>query len=286
MVAAIAASEAHAFSLPAIDGVPIAARYTSPRGRPRGGVLIANAMGVPQSFYAPLASWLGESGYHVVTFDYRGTGASRLGRMRDVEADIMTWAHCDATAALRALQDRAGALPLTWIGHSLGGQIIPFVPDHRELAKIVTIATGSGYWRENSPPMKHKAPLLWFVLAPLAVPLFGYFPGKAIHVIGDLPAGVMKQWRRWCLDPEYAAGAEPGALGAFASVKTPLVSISFTDDEMMSAKNTRSLHACYANARPELLRFTPTELGAERIGHFGFFRQPLLWPRLLSCELA
>ncbi|MFT3699335.1 MAG: alpha/beta fold hydrolase [Kofleriaceae bacterium] len=283
MVAAVEPSESQPFTLAALDGVPLGARYWTPRGKPRGGVLIANAMGVPQTFYGKLATWLGEHGFHVVTFDYRGTGAS--GRAKDFEIDILGWAQLDATAALRALQDRAGTLPLTWIGHSLGGQIVPFVPDHRELAKIITIATGSGYWRENSPPLKSKAWLLWYVVAPIATSI-GYFPGKRLHMVGDLPAGVMKQWRRWCLDPEYAAGAEPSALSAFAKVTTPLTSISFSDDEMMSAENTRSLHACYANAQPVMKRFTPTELGVDGIGHFGFFRQPALWPRLLSYELA
>jgi predicted alpha/beta hydrolase len=41
-----------------------------------------------------------------VTFDYRGTGSSRRGPLREVDADILTWARLDTTAALRALQDR------------------------------------------------------------------------------------------------------------------------------------------------------------------------------------
>lgn len=284
MVAAVAASESRTFGLTAIDGAPLAATHVAPRSRARGGVLIANAMGVPQTFYGKLASWLGDQGYHVVTFDYRGTGAS--GRARDTTADILTWARFDATAALRALQDRTGELPLVWLGHSLGGQIVPFVPDHVELSKIITIATGSGYWRENSPELKHKAWLLWHVIAPVVTSAFGYFPGKRLHVVGDLPKGVIDQWRRWCLDPDYAAGAEPSALAAFSAVRSPITSISFTDDEMMSAENTRSLHACYANAARHMKRFTPGELNVDRVGHFGFFRQPELWPRLLSCELA
>ncbi|MCE9576482.1 MAG: alpha/beta fold hydrolase [Deltaproteobacteria bacterium] len=273
------------FTLPAIDGVPLGARHYPPVGAPRGAVLIVGAMGVPQAFYAPLATWLAAGGHHVLTFDFRGMGASRTGPLRDVDADIVTWARLDTTAALRALQDRAGDLPLIWIGHSLGGQIVPFVPDHRELAAVITIATGSGYWRENAPALRKKVWLLWWMLAPVATPLYGYFPGKALRMVGDLPRGVIRQWRRWCLDPDYAVGAEGGAVEAlFARVKTPITAVSFTDDEMMSARNTDALHASYVGAPVTHARYAPADLGVKRIGHFGFFRSAMRasWERVLT----
>src|SRR5688500_15718816 len=88
------------------DGTPLAARFFEPRARARGAVLMAGAMGVPQSFYAPLATWLAEEGYLAVTFDYRGMGQSRRGSLREVDADIVTWAEQDTGAVLRALQTR------------------------------------------------------------------------------------------------------------------------------------------------------------------------------------
>ena len=281
MAIARKAPDQQSFQLAAIDGVPLSARHYAPTGPARGAVVIASAMGVPQTFYAKLATWLAARGYHALTFDYRGAGESRHGSLRGLEADIVTWGRFDATAALRALQDRAPGVPLTWIGHSLGGQLVPFVPDHRELARIITVAAGSGYWRDNAPALRRKVWLLWFVVAPLAVPLFGYFPGRALRMVGDLPRGVIEQWRRWCLDPDYAAGAEPGAQGLFAKVTTPIMSLSFTDDEMMSEQSIAVLHAAYSNAPMTLRRYAPAELGEERIGHFGFFRNPALW-RLLD----
>lgn len=282
MAIARKAPDQKSFQLAAVDGVPLAARHYAPVGPVRGAVLIASAMGVPQTFYAKLATWLAERGHHVMTFDYRGAGESRHGSLRGVAADIITWGRFDATAALRALQDRAPGVPITWIGHSLGGQVIPFVPDHRELARIVTLAAGSGYWRDNTAALRRKVWLLWFVVAPVVVPLFGYFPGRALRMVGDLPRGVLEQWRRWCLDPEYAAGAEPGAAALFAKVTTPITSLSFTDDEMMSERSIAVLHAAYANAPVTLRRFAPPDLGVERVGHFGFFRDPTLWPLVMD----
>jgi predicted alpha/beta hydrolase len=274
----------------AIDGAPLAARYYRPQYKPRGAVLIAPAMAVAQTFYEPFARWLAEIGLHVVTFDYRGMGLARTGPLRAVDVDIIRWARLDATAALRALQDLAPDLPLTWIGHSLGAQILPFVPDHRELAKVITVAAGSGYWRDNAPGLRRKVWLLWHLAAPLLTPVFGYFPGKALGMVGDLPAGVIRQWRRWCLDPEYAIGAEgPVVRDLFARVTAPIASLSFTDDEMMSERSIQVLHRGYVAAPTTLRRIAPAEVGMARIGHFGMFRpeaRAALWQTAVRPELA
>lgn len=273
----------------AADGTPLAARFYTAAGRARGAVLIVSAMGVPQTFYASFARWLASEGFHVATFDYRGMGRSRRGTLRGLEADILTWAEQDTAAVLRALVARARGLPITWIGHSLGGQIVPFVREHESLAKVITIATGSGYWRQNAAPLRRKVWLFWFVAVPLATPLFGYFPGKRLGMVGDLPRGVIRQWKKWCMHPEYAACEGPDARARYARVTAPITAISFTDDEMMSAENTEAIHALYTGAPRTMRRIAPADVGLSRIGHFGFFRadmQAPLWQRIVREELA
>lgn len=272
------------------DDTPLAATFFMPAPvHARGAALIVPAMGVPQAFYAAFATWLAEQGVATVTFDYRGTGASRRGSLRRVEADILTWAEHDTQAIVRALARRAPGLPVTWIGHSLGGQIVPFVPDRAAVAKILTIGTGSGYWRENAEPLRKKVWLLWFLAVPLATPLFGYFPGKRLGMVGDLPRGVIRQWRKWCLHPEYALGDGDHVRDAFSRVTTPITGLSFTDDDMMSERNTESLHSFFTRAPRTLRRIAPADVGVARIGHFGFFRPEMrapLWDALVRDELA
>ena len=267
------------------DGVAVAARFHAPAGVPKGGVVIASAMGVPQSYYEPLARWLADEGFLVTTFDYRGTFASRPRRMRGFVSDILAWARLDCAAILEATAARVPGKPLYWIGHSLGGQILPFVPNRDRLAKAVTVATGSGYWRENAPGLRRRAWWLWYVVAPVAMALCGYFHGARLRKVGDLPSGVMAQWRRWCLHPEYAVGDGEHVRALYAAVRTPIVSLSFHDDEFMSARNTESIHGFYVNAPRVMKRFAPQDVGLERIGHFGFFRArcegPLWRPHLL-----
>lgn len=93
--------------------------------------------------------------------------------------------------------------------------------------------------------------------------------GRRLRKVGDLPKGVMQQWRRWCLNPEYAVGAEGESVRAqYAAVRTPVV---------------------YVNAPRKMKRIAPQELGVPRIGHFGFFRPAYrhsLWQAHLLPELT
>lgn len=272
------------------NGHTLSSHWFQPQGEMRGVVLIVPAMGVEQRYYAAFAHWLAERGYLTVTFDYVGMGLSRSGRLRDLDVDVIGWGRHDCSAMLDAAVAAAGELPIYWIGHSLGGQILPFVRGSERIQRAFTIATGSGYWRENTKSLRNKAWLLWYFIAPLVTPVAGYFPGQRLGMVGDLPRGVIEQWRRWCLNPEYAVGAEGAEVrAAYSAVRTPITSISFTDDEMMSGRNTESLHGFYRAAPQTAKRIAPKEIGVKRIGHFGFFRSQFadsLWAPYLLPDLG
>lgn len=269
--------------VPARDGHELVARVHK-AGQARGTVLIVPAMGVRQTFYDAIGRWLVQQGLNAVTFDYRGMGLSRREPLRGFHADLFDWARLDTAALVDFAAELAPGKPLFWIGHSLGGQLLGLVPNHHRVARAITVASGSGYWRENAPALKRVVWWMWYVAAPLSLRLFGYFPGRRLRKVGDLPRGVMAQWRRWCLHPEYAVGVEgEGVRAAYAAVTTPMLALAFTDDEYMSARNVASLHGFYANAPQRHERLSPAAVGARRIGHFGFFRANAesLWNRLL-----
>lgn len=263
------------------DGTALAGRWFEPAERPAGAVVVVPAMATPAAYYRSFASWLCDRGFAVLTFDYRGYGASRNGAsMKMVDADLTRWA-ADARDALAYVAGRAEGAPMTWVGHSLGGQVLPFA-DHERLARVVTVSAGSGYWRLLPPRLSRWSPLLWRVIAPASIAAFGYYPGGRLGIVGDLPAGVMRQWRRWCLHPEYVVGAEQ-AHDRFAQVRAPIAALSFSDDEMMSDRSISALHRWYVNSNVTRMRYTPAQLGVSRMGHFGFFREQHapLWEELL-----
>jgi predicted alpha/beta hydrolase len=264
------------------SGAGLVLRTFEPAGAPLAAVVLPSAMGVTQNFYARFAEWLAARGYLAATFDYRGIGQSAPASLRGFEIDIRDWATQDCAAVIDFMKARAPQLPLYWVGHSLGGQLLGLIPNRERIDRVVTIATGNGYWLENSWQTRRFVWWLWFVIAPLALRVVGYFPGKRLRKVGDLPRGVMAQWRRWCLNREYVVGVEgESARRSYASVRTPMLSLSFTDDEMMSEQGIRSMHRLYANAPIEYRRIAPRDVGAPRIGHFGFFRsqfESTLWP--------
>jgi predicted alpha/beta hydrolase len=270
-------------------GYDIATTFFHPTGEPRAVVMIVPAMGIGQRFYARFAAWLAAEGFLVGTFDYFGIGLSRRSGIRALKINITDWARFDCEAMIHASTQDAAGKPLYWLGHSLGGQILGFVPSRDRIAKVVTIACGSGYWLENTPSAKWRVWWMWHVAVPVFTRLFGYFPGKRLRKVGDLPRGVIEQWRRWCLNPDYAVGAEgPGAKAQFAAVNTPITALSFVDDEFMSARNTESLHGFYVRAPQTMKRISPEDIGEQRIGHFGFFNvrfQECLWREYLLPEL-
>lgn len=280
-------SAAHPATLTTTDGFDLAGTTYGDATNCRAGVLIVGAMGVEQHYYSAFADWLAAQGFFVLTFDYRGVGHSRPLRyrasLRGFDADMTTWATRDVPAAVDYVAERLGGKPLLWLGHSLGGQILGQVPNRDRVSAMVTIATGSGYWAQNAWRLRFLAWWLWFFVAPVATRIAGYFPGRRLKKVGDLPAGVMQQWRAWCLNRDYCVGVLGREVrDQYARITTPILALSFTDDEFMSRANTESMHGFYVSAPREIRRIAPRDIGARRIGHFGFFRRrnaERLWPQ-------
>lgn len=265
------------------DGVIISATFYGEELLPqqrKGAVLVASAIGVAQRFYTDFASWLSRQGYLVVTFDYRGIGRSRPEHLRGFQADVLSWAKLDCAAVLDAVSAECGGGPVYWIGHSLGGQIVALVPGAERITRVLIAGSGTGYWRENAAAFRPRALMLWYLVAPVSTAVCGYFPGKRLRVIGDLPAGVVQQWRRWCLNPQYLLSEGDWVRERFAAFSAPITFLSVTDDEYMSERSIESLASWYSCAPKTLRRFSPQDLGVPGIGHFGFFRarfERLLW---------
>jgi len=268
------------------DGARIALRRYAGEGAPRASIVIGGAMGVRQAFYEPFARWLAKQGFTVWSFDYRGSGDSLDGApLRSVKADLFDWAR-DYEAVIDTAKAALPGQPLYLLGHSLGAQLPGFLQKPEQVDGLISIAAGSGYWRENAPRLKRSVLYFWFVLVPLATRIWGYFPGRKLRKVGDLPRGVILQWRKWCLHPRYSVGAE-GELAArsYARVRFPVLALSMTDDELMTLAGTQSLLSFYPGAPNALERIAPADVQARRIGHFGFFREQFsqsLWPGLVE----
>lgn len=271
------------------DGTALQARLFEPVGPTRGPVLVAGGLGIAQRFYAPYATWLADQGYRVMTFDLRGMGLSRppgMRSLRGLDADMLTWARLDFSAAVQALSDRSGGQPIALLGHSLGMHhaAMTGAATQARLRVAVSVAAGSGYWRDWAAPSRRLAPLMLHLAGPLLTPLLGYFPGRRLRMVGDLPEPAARQWMRWCPHPEFAWGAQPElVLDSMRSARFPIQAFSFTDDDAMTEACTRKLLAAMPHAPAVVQVLSPSDVGMQDIGHVGAFRRsaaPLLWPRM------
>ena len=261
----------------------IARRFPA-EGTPWAVLVIAGAMGVRQDFYEPLARFFAANGIHALTFDYRGMGLSRHGSLRGFDTDVSAWAERDLNGMLFEAQAMASSLPLFYLGHSLGGQLLGVLPDVGRVRAALTVTAGSGYYRLNDR-MPLRVRLLWFAAIPALTPLFGYFPGKRLRIVGDLPRGVAWQWRRWCLHPEYLLAEGDRYRDAFRRVAIPIRGYSFEDDPMITRPAIDQLHSFYGAAQVERRHVVPREMGVDRIGHFGYFsgaHRDTLWRESLD----
>jgi predicted alpha/beta hydrolase len=266
------------------DGRELRATRFEPVGEVRGAVVVVPAMATPARFYAAFATWLAESGFHVLTFDYRGTGS--VEEMKAERGDVLRWAG-DAASALESLLYEDLGVPVTWVGHSLGGQLLPFAR-HDLLDRALLIAAGSGYWRYNQASLRWRAPLFLRVVGPLAMRFAGYYPGRRLGLLGDAPSAAMLQWSRWCLSPDYYGVDVPDLAKRVAELDLPIAAVSFTDDELLSARSHLALEELYAAAPVEPHRLAPSDLDVERIGHHGFFRAAMrpTWDATVLPHLA
>ena len=276
-----------AISLKSGDGTPLSLRIYEPATHARASIVIGSAMGVNQTYYAPFAQWLAEQGYLVTTFDYRGSGDSMPpdGKLRGYKADLNDWTR-DYEAVIDAAKAALPDAPLYLMGHSLGAQLPGLLRNQDKIDGMLSIAAGSGYWRDNAPKLMRVALYFWCLVVPLTTKLCGYFPGGTIRKVGNLPSGVVLQWRRWCMDPLYSVGAEgEAARRSYAEVKFPVLAWAITDDELMTLRGTNTLIDLYANAPRKVECIAPADIQTKRIGHFGFFREQFrhrLWPRAIE----
>ena len=263
----------------AADGFELAVTRFCGAGRPWGNVLVAGAMGVRQDFYAPFARFLAAEGLNVLTFDYRGMGRSGGERVAKIDADVLDWARKDLAAMIAEARKASPQLPLALVGHSLGGQIFALAPGYQGIGCVLNVAAGVGDYRLNTR-MPLRVRFLWYFLFPVLTPIFGYFPGRKVRMIGDLPRRVAWQWRRWCMHPDYLVSEGDWARQALASAEAPILSYSFEDDIYIGKRAVERLNAFYSRARIEHRHVVPRENGIGAVGHFNYFserRRDDLW---------
>jgi predicted alpha/beta hydrolase len=140
--------------------------------------------------------------------------------------------------------------------------------------------------------------LLWHTFMPAITHVIGYFPGKRLRLLEDLPKNVALEWaaRRkpefwWHLksaDGSIDRALVQTLLGRFSAIQARTLALSFADDPFATDDATERLLALFANAPSSRLVLRAADGDGKKIGHFGFFSprfRMTLWPRVLQLLL-
>ena len=265
-------------------GKTIVACIFEPETLPEIAVIMNCATGAKQSYFRHFAAYLAQKGILVITYDYSGIGKSSPGNLKGYQTSMSQWATHDLTAVIEYVTQTFSYQRLILVNQSVGGQIAPLSPlVRKEVHAMVNVACSLPYWRLWPFPYNYLFLLNCYLGPLISVPL-GYFPGKKLGIMEDLPLRVGLDWGKWVRSPNYLFDHIEGAKEAFATLNFPLLAYSFTDDTTSPPNTVDALNVWYSNCQITHKTFTPEELGVKKIGHFGFFREKckMLWDDLIE----
>jgi predicted alpha/beta hydrolase len=264
------------------DGVPLAASYYQAQQASVPVCIVAPAMAVHRRFYEKFCRYLCDSGFHVVIFDYRGFGDTQLPKHLAASSSFRAIGELDLEAVIEFSLQKSDTL--YFIGHSLGMQALGFSPSNHKIARVISVASGSGYYGWIPLPKRIARYFLWRYFMPWTARIVGHFPGKRLRFLGDIPGRMAIEWSKLCCTPGYlrattSSPPEP----AFAKLTAKMLVMSFTDDRVMPRAPIDDLHENFANADQHRVHLMPSVLGIKKIGHLDAFRESSkpLWQRWL-----
>jgi len=255
---------------------PISYKKYLPEKKPIKAVLISSATAVPQKYYGKFARYFAENGFAAYTFDYSGFGESgnSPGYLRTHKSGVKGWGAIDQAAMVKLIQENHPDLKIVLVTHSIGGQIVGFNPMNKVFEKVLMAASQSGYWKTYDGWDRIRLWLFWYFFIPVFTPVFGYYPGKLIGIVDNLPKSVVLEWRRWGVQKEYFMHyrKETEEEYQFHQLQVPMRMYSFADDTFASKKGVDWLARQYKNAAVERLHFKASADG-RKPKHFGFFKE-------------
>lgn len=247
--------------------------WISKQGRV-GQVILNPATGVLARYYHRYARFLAAHGFDVLTYDYRGIGASRPADLRGCGYRWVDWGLLDFEAALAFMRARGGAGPLSVVGHSYGG-VIPGLARSAaaQVDRLLTVGAQYAWWGDYARGRRAALFGKWHVLMPLLTAVFGYFPGKRLGWLEDLPAGVAHAWSFGGprFESRWRRGEERELRARIAALRAPILAVAVSDDELGTLRAIDRTLGYYKAACRTTILLRPSDFGRPAIGHFNLF---------------
>lgn len=272
-------------TLIAADGYRLAAML---RGADQAGpiTVVAPATAVPARTYARFAEALVGAGRPVLTFDYRGQGASAPASLKGFPARFRDWGILDIPAAIAWAGATYPDRPLHWVGHSYGGFGAGLAFNNAAIDRLFAFASMSADVRFMPLGSRLKT---WpqFFAGTLVARGLGYLPGGLVGREA-LPREAMLEWYRFCTTKGFVFGvADLPEVRHFATLRMPVRLAYATDDGWISrAGCAHLLERISSHSDRTLWEIDPArDAAGAPLGHIGFFRAQhaaTLWPKAIA----
>lgn len=227
----------------------------------------------------------------MLTYDFRGIGLSKPSTLRRFPATIEDWSEFDCAAAIGWLRSQCKPAQLIGVGHSVGSMLFGGAPNSEKLAKLVMIGAHTGFYGDYRRAYRLPMALLWHGVMPALTNVFGFFPGQLLRLGDDIPKGVAMQWarRRTPIFRSSVATSQSDRMQHFfercSQTQLDTLMLTFTDDGFATKAGAARVREYFPKLNVEQWLISPSQMGLNRIGHFGFFRreaQSSLWPLVLE----
>lgn len=283
--------EGEAVELLCQDGVGLGGHlWRTSRAAVCGSVIINCATGVLARYYHRYARFLAGHGFDVLTYDYRGIGRSGPENLRGCTYRWRDWGERDFEAALLFMRERRPSDPLIVVGHSVGGFLPGLAESASRIDRMLTVGAQYAWWGDYAPRRRLSLFVKWHLAMPAATALFGYFPGRKLGWLEDLPAGVANEWsfRRSRFERSHPRAERAKVVARMAAMAAPILAIAVSDDELGTVPAIRRTLGYYTGSERTVVLLRPEDYGRDTIGHFGlfhdshvdgFWRDTVLWLR-------
>jgi predicted alpha/beta hydrolase len=253
----------------ALDDFTLGATLYCSSGSPEPStvVLLSCGGGIPAARYARFARFLAASSIPVLTFDYRGIGASRTAGLRGVRAVAEDWSELDCGGAITHLRTRYPSAEIVGVAHSIGTLLMGGAPNVGIISRFVFLCAHTGYYADYESRYRLPMAVLWHGVMPVLTRIFGYFPARLLGLGEDIPAGIALQWaaRR---SPEFRpeatdtnSGRAKSMISRYQTVRGQVLQIGFTDDAFATRAGGSRLISAFPELRPVRIEITPQQAG-------------------------
>ena len=250
------------------DGRTISATCYLPETSNGKNIIVAPGAGLIQRDYESFSVFFQQLGYTVTTFDYRGVGESAPIHLKGFKAGLQQWAVHDADAVIRFVRSSFQNQELIYIGHGIGGELIGLAQASQYINRLVLVSSALSCkklwsWRGRLRITAMKA------LVRLTNKWFGYFPGKRLGFLRDLPQGVVHEWADWCDNPNGLFDVFPE--NNYRKLQVPLLAVSFSNDWMTPENGVKGLLSYFSSACITWYHIDPNDYGWKMRKQYCFF---------------